>query len=139
MLLMHLLQRTSHRAPVINRTVQCGFWISAFAISEGGAMTRKRTLGTMAALGGLAAFELLTGVPSAKADEVSDLRANNELLQQRLDQIAQMGNNGPSRLGSADVQAMTAAATAGSFPRSFLIPGTDTSVSYTHLRAHETG
>ncbi|HEY1795000.1 MAG TPA: DcaP family trimeric outer membrane transporter, partial [Stellaceae bacterium] len=35
---------------------------------------------------------------------------------------------GPSRLFSADAQAMTAAATAGSFPRSFLIPGTDTSI-----------
>ena len=59
---------------------------------------------------------------------MSDLRANNELLQQRLDQIAQGYNNGPSRLMSTDAQAMTAAATAGSFPRSFLIPGTDTSI-----------
>ncbi|HEX3882390.1 MAG TPA: DcaP family trimeric outer membrane transporter, partial [Stellaceae bacterium] len=91
-------------------------------------MTRKRTLGTMAALGGLAAFALLSGVPNAKADEVSDLRANNELLQQRLDQIAQVGNNGPSRLFSADERASTAAAMAGSFPRSFLIPGTDSSI-----------
>src|SRR6185312_15934335 len=92
-------------------------------------MTRKRTFGTMAAIGGATAFvALLTGVPTAKADEVSDLRANNELLQQRLDQIAQMQNNGPSRMGSTDVQAMTAQATAGSFPRSFLIPGTDTSI-----------
>jgi hypothetical protein len=82
----------------------------------------------MAALGGLAAFALLSGVPNAKADEVSDLRANNELLQQRLDQIAQVGNNGPSRLFSADERASTAAAMAGSFPRSFLIPGTDSSI-----------
>ncbi|HEY1796799.1 MAG TPA: hypothetical protein VGG57_11845, partial [Stellaceae bacterium] len=61
-------------------------------------MDRKRILGTAAAIGGFAAFTLLTGVPSAKADEVSDLRANNELLQQRLDQIAQTNNTGPSRL-----------------------------------------
>ncbi len=74
------------------------------------------------------AFALLAGVPNAKADEVSDLRANNDLLQQRLDQIAQGYNVGPSRLMSTDAQAMTAAATAGSFPRSFLIPGTDTSI-----------
>jgi hypothetical protein len=91
-------------------------------------MIRKRTWGTMTAIGGLAAFALLAGVPNAKADEVSDLRANNELLQQRLDQISQAGNVGPSRMFSQDVQAMTAAATAGSFPRSFLIPGTDTSL-----------
>ncbi|HEX5321648.1 MAG TPA: porin, partial [Stellaceae bacterium] len=71
---------------------------------------------------------LLAATPTAKADEVSDLRSNNELLQQRLDQIAQAGNNGPSRMYSRDVQASTAAATAGSFPRSFLIPGTDTSL-----------
>ncbi len=91
-------------------------------------MDRKRILGTAAAIGGLSAFVMLTGVPNAKADEVSDLRANNELLQQRLDQIAQIGNVGPSRMFSSDAQAMTAAATAGSFPRSFLIPGTDTSI-----------
>src|SRR6185437_1782400 len=91
-------------------------------------MTRMRTLGTIAAIGGLSAFALLTGVPSVKADEVSDLRANNELLQQRIDQIAQAANNGPSRLFSADERASTAAAMAGSFPRSFLIPGTDSSL-----------
>jgi len=34
---------------------------------------------------------LLAGVPSAKADELADLRANQELLQQRLDQLAQAG------------------------------------------------
>src|ERR1700691_4234558 len=91
-------------------------------------MNRKRILGTAAAIGGLSAFVMLTGVPNAKADELSDLRANNELLQQRLDQVAQTQNVGPSRLMSPDQQAMTAAATAGSFPRSVLIPGTDTSI-----------
>jgi hypothetical protein len=58
-------------------------------------MNRKRFLGTAAAIGGLAAFALLTGVPSAKADELSDLRANNELLQQKLDQTAQTQNVSP--------------------------------------------
>jgi hypothetical protein len=92
-------------------------------------MNRKRILGTAAAIGGLTAFVLLTGVPNAKADEVSDLRANNELLQQRLDQIAQTGQIGPgARLFSTDEQQTIVAATAGSFPRSFLIPGTDTSI-----------
>ena len=61
---------------------------------------------------------LLAAVPSAKADELADLRANQELLQQRLDQLAQAGpSTGPS--GPIGV---------GTFPRSFLIPGTDTSL-----------
>ena len=53
-------------------------------------MTRKRTIATMAALGGFtAAVALLSGLPAAKADELADLRANQELLQQRIDQLAQ--------------------------------------------------
>src|SRR5712691_2529242 len=60
---------------------------------------------------------LLAGVPSAKADELADLRANQEILQQRLDQLAQAG---PARPGPA--------IGVGTFPRSFLIPGTDTSM-----------
>jgi hypothetical protein len=91
-------------------------------------MTIKRKIGTLAALGGIgAAMTLLSGAP-AKADELSDLRANQELLQQRLDQLAQarqpgnpFGVGGPP--GPTNVQMM-----GGSFPRSFLIPGTDTSI-----------
>ena len=53
-------------------------------------MSRKRTIGTIAAFGGLTAtVALLSGLPAAKADELADLRANQELLQQRLDQLAQ--------------------------------------------------
>ena len=93
-------------------------------------MTRKRTIGTRAALGGLtAAVALIAAQPAAQADEVSDLRANQELLQQRIDQLAQSGI--PARVsvrrrpagGPVNVQM-----TGGSFPRSFLIPGTDTSI-----------
>jgi len=93
-------------------------------------MTRKRTIATLAALGGLtAAVALLSGQPVAKADELTDLRANQQLLQQRLDQLAQSQNVGggpvlaPGGGGPATVQMM-----GGSFPRSFLIPGTDTSI-----------
>ena len=66
---------------------------------------------------------------AAQADELSDLRANQELLQHRLDQLAQAQNPGagtymgPSGGGPAGVQTV-----GGSFPRSFLIPGTDTSI-----------
>ena len=81
-------------------------------------MIRTRTIATLAALGGLtAAITLLAGLPSAKADELADLRANQELLQQRLDQLSQAATAAPA-----------APIGVGSFPRSFLIPGTDTSL-----------
>ncbi len=92
-------------------------------------MIRNRIIGTIAALGGVtAAVALLSGVPTAKADELADLRANQQLLQERLDQLAQarvpgnmFGVGGPP--GPTTVHMM-----GGSFPRSFLIPGTDTSI-----------
>jgi len=79
----------------------------------------KRNAAITAVSGGvISVVALLAAVPSAKADELADLRANQELLQQRLDQLAQAGpSTGPS--GPIGV---------GSFPRSFLIPGTDTSL-----------
>src|SRR6516165_6598146 len=89
-------------------------------------MTRKRNAAIVAVIGGLsAAIALLTGLPTARADELADLRANQELLQRRLDQLSQAAQGGPpgpapSGPGSPVV--------AGSFPRSFLIPGTDTSI-----------
>src|SRR2546428_10002944 len=87
----------------------------------GGAMIKKRNIGTMAALGGLtAAIALLTGLPTASADELADLRANQELLQRRVDQLAQAGPSvGPGPGGPV---------MAGSFPRSFVIPGTEVSL-----------
>src|SRR5215207_5680542 len=92
-------------------------------------MIRKRTIGALTAIGGVtAAVALLAGTPAANADELGDLRANQELLQRRLDQLAQapgpgnpFGVGGPP--GPTTVQMM-----GGSFPRSFLIPGTDTSI-----------
>jgi len=81
-----------------------------------------RTIVALAALGGMAAtIALASGFSAAKADELSDLRANNQALQQRLDQLAQVGLQHPNLPpGTASL--------AGSFPRSFLIPGTDTSI-----------
>jgi len=93
-------------------------------------MIRKRTIGALAALGAFtAAASLLSGSSVANADEITELRANQELLQRRLDQLAQApivapgGLYPPSGGGPANVQMM-----GGSFPRSFLIPGTDTSI-----------
>ncbi|MBV8096631.1 MAG: porin [Acetobacteraceae bacterium] len=96
-------------------------------------MTKSQNRSVNAALGGLTAtIALLTGLPRINADELADLRAmqtnlrdNQELLQQRIDQLAQTapklmrpGEPGPTGMPTLG----------GSFPRSFLIPGTDTSI-----------
>jgi Porin subfamily len=91
-----------------------------------------------AAIGGLTAtIALLTGLPVANADELADLRANQELLQRRIDQLAQAAAPAPPPPGApgggaaqplATAPAPGAAMLGGSFPRSFLIPGTDTSI-----------
>ena len=97
-------------------------------------MTRKRNIGRVATIGGLtAAIALLTGLPIANADELADLRANQELLQRRIDQLAQAGIP-PSRISPGIAPALGTepipgqAIIGGSFPRSFLVPGTDTSI-----------
>jgi hypothetical protein len=66
-------------------------------------------------------------ITPVRADELSDLRANQDLLQQRLDQLAQTPpGGGISAMGTREVPG--AGLVGGSFPRSFLIPGTDTSL-----------
>ena len=100
-------------------------------------MTRRENIGGALALGGMtAAVVLLTGLATASADELADLRANQELLQRRIDQLAQAGGP-PSHLGAPGTAGPSVYGTApvpgqglvgGSFPRSFLIPGTDTSI-----------
>jgi len=73
----------------------------------------------------------LIGSP-VRADELSDLRANNELLQQRIDQLAQAikipGPGGFYTQGAPPAPTAGAGLVGGSFPRSFLVPGTDTSL-----------
>ncbi|MGH7045725.1 MAG: DcaP family trimeric outer membrane transporter [Stellaceae bacterium] len=100
-------------------------------------MTRKRNFGGMAAIGGMTAMiALLAGPPTAKADELADLQANQQLLQQRIDQLAQAQAQelpeqkiSPGLPGAMGTPAVPGQALAGgSFPRSFLIPGTDTSI-----------
>jgi DcaP outer membrane protein/Porin subfamily len=100
-------------------------------------MTGKMATGAFAVIGGLsAALALLTGLPAASADELADLRANQELLQQRIDQLSQAAPGsvpipgqyvpgyGPPTGPSGPNQPVVS----GSFPRSFLVPGTDTSL-----------
>ncbi len=95
-------------------------------------MATTRGIGTLVAIGGLTAtVALLTGLPAARADELADLRANQELLQRRIDQLAQAGPfiKGPGVAPAMGTEAVPGVPLAGgSFPRSFLIPGTDTSI-----------
>src|SRR5258708_39767746 len=93
---------------------------------------KGRSAGTWLATGGvLPLVFLMSGIysTSAKADEVADLRANQELLQRRIDQLAQAQNVGSGSYFSVTPNpASRQPAGAGSFPRPFLIPGTDTSL-----------
>jgi Porin subfamily len=102
-------------------------------------MTRTRNIGSLATLGGMtAAAVLLTGLPGARADELADLRANQQLLEQRIDQLAAAqqqaqlpGTAAPESTGATALGTQAtpgAPLLGGSFPRSFLIPGTDTSI-----------
>jgi hypothetical protein len=98
-------------------------------------MTRAQRIGSLAAIGGLTAMiALQTGLTAARADELSDLRANQQLLEQRIDQLekAQAATTQPG-VQQAAVEGgpvvAGAPSIAGSFPRSFLIPGTNTSIA----------
>src|SRR5262249_14302499 len=66
---------------------------------------------------------------NAEIVSVADLRANQELLQHRIDQLAQATKQYPGVPGALGTEAIPGQALiGGSFPRSFLIPGTDTSI-----------
>ena len=80
-----------------------------------------------AARAGFAALTASLLIGNAHADELSDLRANQQLLSQRIDQLAAVGL-APDVFSVNTNPAASAPATAGSFPRSILIPGTDTSI-----------
>ena len=107
-------------------------------------MNGGHNLGKLAAIGGFTAVAaLLTGLGPAHADELSDLRANQQLLEQRIDQLAQAQAQAPAAptpplpstsgggqaIGITGMHAVPGVPVGGgSFPRSFLIPGTDTSI-----------
>jgi hypothetical protein len=88
-------------------------------------MTRTSRGKVHGAIGGATALcALLTGVPGAHAEEpgsAPELQVNQRLLDERIDQLAQVGDGGAKAAPNAPV-------TGGSFPRSFIIPGTDTSI-----------
>src|SRR6516165_4240478 len=96
-------------------------------------MTTKRKFGSAAAIGApIAAFVLLAGSSAASADELADLRANQELLQKRIDQLSQAPPQAapyvPGFGPETHKEVSGVPTVGGSFPRSFLIPGTDTSL-----------
>src|SRR5690349_15835512 len=91
-------------------------------------MTNGRNVAITAAIAGVLAAPLVVGSYQARADELSDLRANQELLQRRLDQLAQIPAPGSPYPGGPPAKSAGAGIVGGSFPRSFLIPGTDTSI-----------
>jgi hypothetical protein len=87
-------------------------------------MSRRRGAGIVPAIGwSLPVFALATGLSVARADELADLRANQEFLQKRLDQLAQAGPAAFPPAGGPGGPVL-----AGSFPRSFVIPGTEVSL-----------
>ena len=98
--------------------------------STGGNDEVWRNAAVTAVLACVLSVPLGIGPQVARADELADLRANQELLQQRLDQLAQAPIPGPGDLYPGGVRAASAGVgtVGGSFPRSFLIPGTDTSI-----------
>src|SRR5258708_24442539 len=79
-------------------------------------MRTGRSVGIAPLTWAIPAF-LMCGSGLAWADELADLRANQELLQRRVDQLAQVPppppGGGPGEPGMA-----------GSFPRSFGVSGT---------------
>jgi hypothetical protein len=93
-------------------------------------MTNGRNGAITAAIACVLSAPLAIAPYAAQADEVSDLRANQELLQQRLDQLAQAPISPVGGLypGGAPAASAGTGTVGGSFPRSFLIPGTDTSI-----------
>jgi hypothetical protein len=99
-------------------------------------MVGERSYSRVAAIGGptVAIILLLAGLGAAGADELSDLRTNQQLLQLRLDQLSQPPAQGSAPAAPGSGSGKNAApdqppVVGGSFPRSFLIPGTNTSVT----------
>src|SRR5262245_40064762 len=85
-------------------------------------MTKRRDTATAAVIALVLSAPITVGSYPVRADDLADLRANQELLQRRLDQLAQQN------VGAGDYMAPTAGGPStmrmmgGSFPRSFLIP-----------------
>jgi len=98
-------------------------------------MNGKRHIGGAAALGLAAVVVLLAELPTAAANELSDLRANQQAIQQQMNQLPPNQTQPAAPATPPTAPAANGAAPppdspliGGSFPRSFVIPGTDTSI-----------
>jgi len=91
-------------------------------------MKNARNVAITGAIACLLSAPLVIGPNAARADELSDLRVNQELLQRRLDQLAQAPVPGAPYPGGERNPQIGIPVAGGSFPRSFLVPGTDTSI-----------
>jgi hypothetical protein len=76
-------------------------------------------------MGSSLALVVFAGSPGAGADEVGN-SATQQSFQSRIDQLAQPA---APKTGEQPGNPPATAPSPGSFPRSFLIPGTDTSIS----------
>jgi hypothetical protein len=97
-------------------------------------VSRRWKSGRLSAINALTATIVLSlaGFAAARADELSDLRAKQQLLQQQLDQLSPLPAQGPALGGSVSGNSVVPdrpPVIGGSFPRSFLIPDTNTSVT----------
>ena len=102
-------------------------------LDESGRAVTKKHIFAIPVLGGITAVvALLSSSPMARADELADLRANQELLQKRIDQLSQLPPQAPPYVPGFGPETLKqpkgTPVVGGSFPRSFLIPGTDTSL-----------
>jgi hypothetical protein len=95
-------------------------------------MKKGRNVGITAAVACAVSAPLMLTPYEARSGELGDAKRANELLQQRLDQLAQLPAAGSPvgglYPGGPPSPAAGAGIVGGSFPRSFLIPGTDTSL-----------
>ncbi len=74
--------------------------------------------------GAFAAAAIVVALPSANADGPNGQRNEQGSIQSRIDELARP----QPQAGNQPAEPAPTAATPGSFPRSFLIPGTDTSI-----------
>jgi hypothetical protein len=107
----------------IPRNVAIAAGLAALAAAPFAIGTSPAWAGGPATTAASASAATTTQEPTGQ-DELTQLRANQQLLQRRLDQLEQIAQVGVAHPhlppGTASL--------AGSFPRSFLIPGTDTSI-----------
>jgi hypothetical protein len=94
-------------------------------------MISERSIAGTAVIAGLTGAFLLLAAVAGEADELSDLRQNQQTLQQRINQLPPTETGAAAPVAArpdADGASPVLGQPGGSFPRSFLIPGTDTSI-----------